>query len=185
MRVQIRTPRRQRHRFDADRLQDPIECGAELRIAVVQQIPTPLQEPDVRQSHVACHLRHPAGVGRGCDPRNPHVPGRHSHERQHVVRHQTCGGPHLGRKEIHRGQHLRVRTDEIPPRHSLPPFRRWRQAVPLQHIGCRLVANFVPQIAQSANDPPVSPAPILAGELEHQILDRLTPGRTARRRAVL
>jgi len=56
---------------------------------------------------------------------------------------------------------------------------------PLQDIGARLVADFVSQIAQGANDPPVSPTPILPGQLEHQILDRLARRRTAPRQAAL
>ena len=48
-------------------------------------------------------------------------------------------------------------------------------AVPLQDIGYCLMADFVPQIAQSANDPPVSPTAIVPCHLEHQLLDGLTP----------
>ena len=58
-------------------------------------------------------------------------------------------------------------------------FRCRRQAVPLQDVGHRLVADFVSQIAQGANNPPVSPTAIFLSKLEHQLLDRLAGRRTA------
>src|ERR1035441_3596060 len=71
------------------------------------------------------------------------------------------GGPHFGCKEIYRGQDFCVRPDEFPPRHPLFAFRRWRQAVPLQNVGHGLMADFVSQIAQRADNPSVSPTSIL------------------------
>jgi hypothetical protein len=66
--VQIRTPGRHGHRLAAGRFQDSIEGGAELGIAIVQQIPAPIEQSDVRQSHVPRHLPYPMRIRRGRDP---------------------------------------------------------------------------------------------------------------------
>jgi hypothetical protein len=57
--------------------------------------------------------------------------------------------------------------------------------VPFQDVGHRLVADFVSQIAQSADNPPVSPAAILLSKLEYQFLDRLACRRAANWRSLL
>src|SRR5260221_7696206 len=48
------------------------------------------------------------------------------------------------------------------------PSRRRLQAVPLENVGHRLMADFVSQIAQRTNNPPVSPTAILPGKLQHE-----------------
>src|ERR1035441_2798842 len=65
-----------------------------------------------------------------------------------------------------------MRSDEVLPKGLLSTFRRRRQAVPLQYIGHGLMADFVSQIAQGTDNPPVSPTAILPSQLEYQ-LDRL------------
>jgi hypothetical protein len=87
---------------------------------------------------------------------------------------QTSAGPDFGSEEIHRGQDFGVQPDEFLPRPLLFPFRRRLQAVPLENVGHGLMSDFVSQIAQRANNPPLSPTATLPGKLQHQILDPLT-----------
>src|SRR5262245_3990676 len=59
-----------------------------------------------------------------------------------------------------------------------------QQAVALQHITDRLVAHLVPQIGQRPHDPVITPAMVLPGDANDQLLDlALDPSRPGLRRA--
>jgi len=126
MSIQIRAPRRQLDGIDSDCGENAIECGAKLRIPIVQQVPTARQKARVSLGDVSGHLLHPSRIG-GCRyAGNVYLPRGHAHEGQHVIGQQAADSPDFSRKEINRRQDFRVRTNEIPPRRLLFPFRRWQ-----------------------------------------------------------
>jgi len=63
MGIEVWAPGWQAHRFDPHALEDRVEARAKLRIAMVQQIPTPAQETEIREGRVAGYLLHPLAIG--------------------------------------------------------------------------------------------------------------------------
>ena len=171
IRIQIGAPRRQFHGLDSDRLQDPIECSAEFCISIVQQIPAAAQKADLGKAHVPRHLLHPALVRRRRHAGNPHLPGCHSHQRQHLVSHQSTRRPYFSSEKVYRGQDFHVRADELPPAHRSATFGRGCDGVSFQKIGYRLVADFVAEIIQRARNPAISPTGILSCQSQNQFFD--------------
>src|SRR5688572_22695372 len=87
-------------------------------------------------------------------------------EEQNVICHQTAPCEHLCCKEVASGEHIQVRGDEVLPGGRLAPFRSRRDPMPAQNVSDRLMRDSVAEMSQSADDPVVSPARILARELD-------------------
>jgi uncharacterized protein (DUF2236 family) len=69
-----------------------------------------------------------------------------------------------------RGQDLvGVMANELPPR-ALAAARCRLQAMAAEHLADDEVGTAVTQLAQLANDPPVPPAVVLAGQLQDEVM---------------
>ena len=87
---------------------------------------------------------------------------------QHVVRHQPSSRPHLGREKVRRHQPLHVRADELVPGGGLLAlWSRW-DAMTLQDVADRLVADRVVQMLQSPNNVIVALGAVSPGQAQHQ-----------------
>jgi len=113
--VQIRTSWGQLHSLDPDSFQDPCEGLAKLGVPIVQQITAAIEETDLRQAQIACHLRHPTQVGRSRDSSDADVSCRHPHTGEHLVSRQATGSPQLRGEVVDRSQDFQVRADELAP----------------------------------------------------------------------
>jgi hypothetical protein len=82
---------------------------------------------------------------------------------QHVVRDQPTPGPHLGGKKISRDPHVHMHADELVPCRGLLALRSRWNAMALEDVADRLVADRVSQVGQCPDDPILAPGAILLG----------------------
>lgn len=66
---------------------------------------------------------------------------------------------------------LQMRANELLPTQGLAPFRGGCNAVPLQNIGHRFVAYLMSEVVECPSQAPIAPIPILACQLQHQLID--------------
>ncbi len=129
---------------------------------------------------IAGHLRHPLLGGMPRDARQAYASGLQMQEKQNVVRHQTSPRQHLDREEIGSGEHVHMPTDELLPGRRLTPFGSRCDVVAAQDVAYSLVRNMMAEVRQRAGNAVVTPARVLAGEANHQILDLWTGAGSAR-----
>ena len=73
---------------------------------------------------------------------------------------------------------VHVRANELAPRRRLRTLRRWRQAVLLQNVADRPIADLVSEIGERSGDAIVAPASILGGEVDDEPFDLLADRRS-------
>src|SRR5215471_4354285 len=64
-----------------------------------------------------------------------------------------------------------MRRDEVLPTGVLAPYRRRRDAVPLENVCDGLMRQVVTEVGQCACNPIVAPTGVLAGHVDDEILD--------------
>src|SRR6266446_3852725 len=144
--IHIRRPRWQRHAFDAGLINDALKSRAELPIPVMDQVLPGRQEAPLLHGHIASHLHRPCCIGMRRHPGDMHFPCTKSDKEQDVICYEPTQRPDLGREEVRRDEHVQMRADELLPRRGgLTLWRRW-EAMALEDIADRLVANSVPEI---------------------------------------
>jgi hypothetical protein len=80
-----------------------------------------------------------------------------AHEGEDSRDEQPETGPHIAGEELGSSQDSHMDTDELPPGQGFLPFRgRW-EAVPLENIPHRLVAERIAQVSQRTNDAVIAP----------------------------
>ena len=75
-----------------------------------------------------------------------------------------------------------MRADKLVPRGGRLPLWSRGDAMPLQDIADRLVADSVPKIGQGTDDPVIAPGAIRLGDADNQRFELLVDRGTAWRR---
>ena len=169
--IQIRAPRRKSQRPYTIGLQDIQKRKAELRIAIMEKVPSATEVSGTFVAGVASHLEHPLrgpmfGQAGESDPARFQMD-----EEQDVVGGKTSPGKHLNGEEIGARQDGEVGGDEIAPGGSLAAFRCRRDPVPTKDVTHSLIGNIVAEIGHGSDDAVVSPARVLACEADNERLD--------------
>jgi hypothetical protein len=122
------------------------------------------------------------------DSRNMHFPGAEPKKEQDVIGDEPSERPDLGREEVGGHQHLQVRADKLLPGGRRLPLWSRRDAMALEDVAHRLVADRQAQVGQGADNPVIAPGAMLLGHTHDQGLQLwINPGasrRLALRRAV-
>jgi hypothetical protein len=135
MGVEIRTLRRQEHRFHPTGLEQHIKRLSEFRVPVMEQISFAQQEPVERIGQLSSTLLHEGGRGMGRDAGKLHPACRQFHDHEHVIRHQPVPRRHLHGEEVRGGEELPMELQELDPAHPrFPPLRGRFQVVATQDI---------------------------------------------------
>jgi hypothetical protein len=87
--------------------------------------------------------------------------------------HQREPRPHLAGEEVGGHEHVHMDTDELLLGHGGLALRDRGDAVTLEDIAHRLVADAIAQVGHGANDAVIAPGAILAGHPHHQGLQLL------------
>jgi hypothetical protein len=72
-------------------------------------------------------------------------------------------------EEVGGQQHVQVGPDELPPRHGPLTLRDAGDAMALEDIAHRLVADRVSQMIQGALNAVIAPATVLSCHADHQV----------------
>jgi len=86
--------------------------------------------------------------------------------------------PHRTEEEVRGAQHIHVHTNELRPTHSLLPLWGGGNAVTLEDIAHRLVADRIAQVEQSTHNPVIAPRAVLPGHLHDEAFKLLVNART-------
>src|SRR6266851_98860 len=171
--VQIRRPRRQGHPLDSGGVDHLLKDWAVLPISVMDEVLPGSQEAPFVHRDVPRHLHHPRLIGMRCHARDMDLTAAQMDEKEHVIGHQPTPCPHLGGEEVGGYQHLHVRADKLLPRRGgLTLWRRW-EAMALEDIADRLVADGVPKVGEGVDNAVIPPGTILLRQTHHQSLDLL------------
>ncbi len=92
-------------------------------------------------------------------------------EKQHVVGHQSARREHLRGEEVGPDQQRQVDPDECRPSCRALAFWCRRQAMTLQDVADRLIADLVPQIGQRPHNPVIAPVTVLPRHANDQLLN--------------
>lgn len=97
-------------------------------------------------------------------------------EEEDVDGDEPGGGEHLSGKEVAGGDDVLVGLDELRPGDGGFTTGRGRHTMPLKDVADGLVADLVPEVAQSTCDAVVTPGGVLSGELEDEFFDLRSDG---------
>ena len=115
MRVEIRAPRRQSHRFYSFRVKDVAEHLAELGISIHDQVTLAIEESVFAVGQFTSDLFHPRLIGTGRATGEVNAARFKFHHEQQVKRYQSAFGPDFDGGEIDGCQYVPVRLDERSP----------------------------------------------------------------------
>jgi hypothetical protein len=105
------------------------------------------------------------------DPGDVHPAALEMDEKQHVVGHQPAQREHLRGEEVGPDQQRQVDPDECRPSCRALAFWCRRQAMTLQDVADRLIADLVPQIGQRPHNPVIAPVTIFPRHPNDQLLN--------------
>jgi len=98
-------------------------------------------------------------------------PGCQADDEQHMIPNQSRGRPQFHREEIGGCQYLPMCLEKFLPGESFSPLGRRLPSCRLQHLGDGAAPDFMVEVSQRALNAGVPPGPVLAGQLQGQILD--------------
>jgi hypothetical protein len=89
--------------------------------------------------------------------------------------------PYLTVEEVCGPQYGEVDTDELAPGHGLLALRRGWEAVTLENVAHRLIAERIAEIGQGTHDAVIAPRAVLSGHPHHQVFNLWVNSGTAGR----
>ncbi len=130
---------------------------AVLPVTVVNQIAKAFEESPAVSRFVARDLAHPLAGRVGCDSCDLDSARSDVDEEEHEVGDESGVGPDFDREEVGRGKHVLVRIDELLPRRLGLTFGSRLDAVALENVADRRVADLVAELLEGAGDSVVAP----------------------------
>jgi hypothetical protein len=144
-------------------------------VAVMQQVATSAHRTSGLIDCIASHLCHPSFGGVSVYAGEGNAPALQVKKEEDVIRNETKPRQGLNGAEVCPGEDGHVGGDELLPLRALAACRGWRDAVALQNVSDRLIADLMAEIGESASDTIVIPAFVLLG---HRRISASTSGPT-------
>ena len=148
MRIQIRTSWRQSHWLHVGVLQHAAKSGAEIRVAIHQDVLLVRQKTVERVRQVLCDLFHERVPQRGRARRQVNAPSLQFHCEEKIEGHQAAFRPDFDGREVDRGEYVPMSLQERGPLSLSFSVRRRLNPMLLEDMANRCVANVVADIGQ-------------------------------------